>query len=175
MAVASNEGAYLWSVVSVRPVNGGRNPFRSAFLSVDMAGENNAACANATRSAGVLALRLIAGAALFLLSVAGGAGGGMSWRLANMAGGTTHNPSALRGRRISLPVGRVMVHWLFVKVTSQPWSQRGASANRLLFKSGKHGPVVLHGVVRGWVIRPCVLSAYIVGLPLGLAGGLRLL
>ena len=43
MDVASNEGGYQFRDVLVRPTNGGRNPLRRACLSVDTAGENNAA------------------------------------------------------------------------------------------------------------------------------------
>ena len=131
MAVASSDGAYLFSVVSLRPVNGGRNPFWSALLRVEMAGENSAAWANATRSAGVFALRLIAGAAIWLHSV-GGSCVALAGRLFRLVGGTTHRPFVFLGQFSLLPVGRVMVQLVLVKVTSQPWSHRGATAKRLL-------------------------------------------
>ena len=63
MAVASSEGGNLVKLVSFSPVNGGRKPFCNAIRRVDMAGENSAAWANVTRSAGVLECLLITGAA----------------------------------------------------------------------------------------------------------------
>ena len=51
------------SVASVSPGNGGRKPFRSAVWRVEMAGENSAAWANATKLAGVSEWQLRAGAA----------------------------------------------------------------------------------------------------------------
>ena len=49
MAVASNAGGKRVSVALASPGNGGRNPLRSAIQSVEMAGENRAACAKATK------------------------------------------------------------------------------------------------------------------------------
>jgi hypothetical protein len=64
MAVASREGGYRCSDCSVRPVNGGRNLFCNAVcLQSGECWENNAAWANATRSAGVFVTGLIAGKA----------------------------------------------------------------------------------------------------------------
>ena len=54
MAVASRDGAYFRKVVSVRPVNGGRNPLCNAVWRVVIAGENSTVCANATKLLGVL-------------------------------------------------------------------------------------------------------------------------
>ena len=64
MTVASRKGVYFFSVASLSPVNGGKNPLWSALVRVEMADENNAAWANATRSAGVLDAVSIAGAPL---------------------------------------------------------------------------------------------------------------
>ena len=88
-----------------------------------MAGENSAACAKATRSAGVFAWQLMAGAARPLSWM--GCGGSMlvEWRggafggVDRVVGGMTHNPSAFLGQCSSLPLGRVMVHCSLVKVT----------------------------------------------------------
>ena len=99
IAVVSMDGAYFCRVVSVRPVNGGRNPLCKAVWSVVSAGENSAAWANATKSAGVLEGWLITGAAnsrsfcasgLLLVSA-------LPRLLAVIAGGNIHNPSLLRG------------------------------------------------------------------------------
>ena len=69
MAVASRDGGNLVKVASLRPANSGRKPFFKEFLSVDMAGEKSAACANSTRLAGVLVAM-----ALFKLMVATASG-----------------------------------------------------------------------------------------------------
>ena len=50
-------------MASFRPVNAGKKPFFMAFESVEMAGENKAACANAISLAGVLVCLLIDGIA----------------------------------------------------------------------------------------------------------------
>ena len=132
MAVASREGGNQFSVASVRPANG-KNPFCSACFKVDMAGENNAAWANATRSAGVLVWRLIAGAAL-------------RWRLVaacwvqlvscRTCGGSVHNPLLCHGHVMLLPSGVVMMHWCLSKVTWHPWSHNGATMCKELWRSG---------------------------------------
>ena len=64
MAVASKDGGNQLRVVSKRPMNGGRKLFASALFNIDIIGENSAACAKATKAAGVLLLRLMAGAAI---------------------------------------------------------------------------------------------------------------
>ena len=63
MAVASTDGRYLVSIDSVNPGNDGKNPCLSARLRVDRAGENNAAWANAIKSARVFDGGLMAGSA----------------------------------------------------------------------------------------------------------------
>ena len=73
MAMASNDGGNLVSVASLSPENGGRKPLRNAVRSVEMAGENRAAWANATRSAGVLECQFITGAAKWSVFSSGGA------------------------------------------------------------------------------------------------------
>ncbi len=55
---------YFRRSVTVSPGSGGMNPFRSACVRVDMAGENKAAWWNATMSAGVHELPM-AGMAVF--------------------------------------------------------------------------------------------------------------
>ena len=64
MAVASMDGGKQLRDVSERPTNGGRKFFASALFNVEIDGENRAACAKATKSAWVLLLRLMAGAAM---------------------------------------------------------------------------------------------------------------
>ena len=53
LIIATEWGGDFVRVLDVRPMKLGRYPRSSAALSVDNAGENKAACANATRSAGV--------------------------------------------------------------------------------------------------------------------------
>ena len=50
--MASETGVWQFRVSCVNPGKGGKYPFAKARLSVDMAGENSAACANFTKSAG---------------------------------------------------------------------------------------------------------------------------
>ena len=132
MAVASKEGAYLCKVALVRPVNGGKNPLCNALVSVDMAGENSAAWANATRSAGVFDGVLIAGAAMGEVSGEIQAGGVSITEFYRV-----HSPSWFLGQCTAVPSGVVIVHWCLVNVTWHLWSHRGASASKEVPSSGK--------------------------------------
>ena len=53
-------GGNLRKVVAVNPGKFVKNPFFSANSSVDNVGENNAACANSTNSAGVAEAMMLA-------------------------------------------------------------------------------------------------------------------
>ena len=63
IVVASEYGGCFLSVSVVSPGNGGRKPWVSALVSVEMAGEKRVACVKSTRSAGV-DLLLMAGKAM---------------------------------------------------------------------------------------------------------------
>ena len=55
--VAADLGGHFQNVSTVNPGNGGRNPFDNALSMVELAGENNVACANSTKFSGLAVLR----------------------------------------------------------------------------------------------------------------------
>ena len=117
MVVASREGGNRCRLASVSLVNGGKKPRFSACVKVDMAGENKAAWANATRSAVVLVWRLIASAASRVMPFGVCQVPLASWM---MLGGSVHNPLSCRGHVILLPSGVSIVHCVLSKVTLHP-------------------------------------------------------
>ena len=150
MAVASSEGGNRFIEVSVRPMNGGRKPLANAFLRVDIAGENRAACANSTRSACVLVCRLIAGYA-----VASAARFAVVFCSCVLVGvrrdsGNVHRPWLFLGHVRLVPLGMWMVQRCWSNVTWHPLSHSGATANRELCSSGKI-----------WVVLACLGSPVI--------------
>ena len=130
IAVASSVGGNLVKLVSLSPVNGGKNPFCSAFRRVDIAGENSAACANVTRSAGVLVCLLMTGAAWYGVH----RGFRLSWIASS---GNIQRPWWFRGHCMLVPSGFVIVQCVAVKVTSHPLLHRGATASKEFCKCGK--------------------------------------
>ena len=116
----------------MRPMKGGRNPLRNALVSVEMAGENSAAWAKATRSAGVLDGLLITGAAR-----CGVVGSSKSDDVSTAEVGRTHSPSGFLGQVTTVPSGAVIVHWCLVNMTWHPWLHSGARASNELPSSGK--------------------------------------
>ena len=120
------------SVALVSPTKGGRKPFASAVLNVEMAGEKRAVRVKAMRTAGVLVWQLIAGA------VSAGVVGALVFSSGfRMCVGSVHRPWLFLGQWSFVPSGIMMMHWCCSKWTLHPCLQSGATARRELWRSGK--------------------------------------
>lgn len=127
ICVASANGGYFLGVFTDRPGKGGKKPFLRAVSRVEMAGENNAACAKATRSAGVALLFM---AAVAMAGDAWGSFGSVVVHKACVVGSRL-------ARRTSLSLN-VTVHDFALNVAVHPASHSCAmDSSDVLPRSGK--------------------------------------
>ena len=141
-------------------MNGGKKPMANACLRVDRAGENNAAWAKATRSAGVFVCWLMAGAAVAAIASCAVGSCASVWLVWWNVSGKVHSPCVLRGHVSLLPLGILMVQQCCSNVTVHPLSHKGATASRELWSCGKMC-VSLAFFGRPWIGTSAVWVEYI--------------